>query len=199
MFYKVEFYSSRQHWDNWHPVLVLFPLLKWFCQIQIFVRFLKSWANLNRLSPIFGRSQPTLKRMSIYFHFAAKAEKWRHMSLRYSGDAKGSNETENRSRKWSVSISDQKNPAENYLMQKTFLLCLALDVTTNCIFEIHCIALDRFDLNTVHTLSNSEKRKISAKQGFKPRAAGWEARKFPLWYEAPLWCKKTLTTAFRKS
>ena len=30
-------------------------------------------------------------------------------------------------------------------------------VTANCIWEIHCLALDGFDLNTVHKLSSKEK------------------------------------------
>ena len=40
---------------------------------------------------------------------------------------------------------------------KPFLLYLALDVTTNCIREIHCLALDGFDINTIHKLSSKEK------------------------------------------
>ena len=61
---------------------------------------------------------------------------------------------------------------------------LALDVTTNCICEIHCIAavLDGFDLNTVHKLSSKEKK--SGELAFKPGAAGWEARMLPLCYAA---------------
>ena len=39
-----------------------------------------------------------------------------------------------------------------------FLEYLALDVTANCICEIHCFALDGFDLNTVHQLSRKEKK-----------------------------------------
>ena len=35
---------------------------------------------------------------------------------------------------------------------------LALDVTANCICELHCFALDGFDLNTVHKLSSKEKK-----------------------------------------
>ena len=34
---------------------------------------------------------------------------------------------------------------------------LALDVTVNCICEIHCLALEGFDLNTVHKLCSKEK------------------------------------------
>ena len=45
----------------------------------------------------------------------------------------------------------------------------------HCIYEIHCLALDVFGLNTVHQLSSNEK-KISAVPGFEPGAAGWEAR-----------------------
>ena len=39
-----------------------------------------------------------------------------------------------------------------------FLLYLALDVTVNWFCEIHCLALDGFDLNTVHRLSIKEKK-----------------------------------------
>ena len=39
-----------------------------------------------------------------------------------------------------------------------FLQYLALDVTANCICEVHCIALDGFDFNTVHQLSSKEKK-----------------------------------------
>ena len=56
---------------------------------------------------------------------------------------------------------------------------LALDY----ICEIHCVALDGFDLNPVHKLS---KKKILAEPGFKPGAAGWEAKMLPLCYTAPL-------------
>ena len=40
-----------------------------------------------------------------------------------------------------------------------FFQYLALDVTTNCICEIQCLALDGFVLNTVHKLSSKEKKK----------------------------------------
>ena len=33
-----------------------------------------------------------------------------------------------------------------------------MDVTANCICDIHCIAIDGFDLNTVHKLSSQEKK-----------------------------------------
>ena len=39
-----------------------------------------------------------------------------------------------------------------------FLFCLALAVTANCNCEIHCIALDGYNLNTVHKLSSKEKK-----------------------------------------
>ena len=35
-----------------------------------------------------------------------------------------------------------------------------MDVTANCIYEIRCLALDGFDLNTVHQLSNKEKKNL---------------------------------------
>ena len=41
--------------------------------------------------------------------------------------------------------------------KKTFLLYLALEATTNWICEIHCLALDGFNLKTVHKLSSEEK------------------------------------------
>ena len=50
---------------------------------------------------------------------------------------------------------------------------LALDVTTNCICEIHGITLDGFNLNTAHKLSSKEK-KILTEPGFKPGAASWK-------------------------
>ena len=62
---------------------------------------------------------------------------------------------------------------------------VALDVSANWICGIHCLALDGFNLNTVHKLSSIEKnsqRKISAELGFKPGAVGWEARMLPLCY-----------------
>ena len=40
----------------------------------------------------------------------------------------------------------------------SFQWCLALDITANCICEIHCLALDGFDLHTVHKLSSKEKK-----------------------------------------
>ena len=67
---------------------------------------------------------------------------------------------------------------------KHFFLYLALDVTASFICEIHCLALDGFNLNTVHKLSNKEK-KISAELGFDPRGAGWEAKVLPLCYAVP--------------
>ena len=51
---------------------------------------------------------------------------------------------------------------------------LVPDITANCICEIHCLALDGLDLNTVHKLSNKEK-KISVELRFRPGAVGWEA------------------------
>ena len=43
-------------------------------------------------------------------------------------------------------------------MLLVFLHYLALDVTENCICEIQCLALDGFDLNTVHKLSRRERK-----------------------------------------
>ena len=65
-----------------------------------------------------------------------------------------------------------------------FCSTLAMDVTANCICEIHCLALDGFNLNSVHKLSSKEK-KSKAEPGIKPRAAGWEAIMLPLCYAAP--------------
>ena len=42
-------------------------------------------------------------------------------------------------------------------LKEVFLLYLALDVTPNCICEIHFLALDGFDLNTVHKLRSKGK------------------------------------------
>ena len=52
------------------------------------------------------------------------------------------------------------------------------------ICEIHCLALDGFDLKTVHKLSSKDK-KLWVELGFEPGAAGWEARiMLPLCYAA---------------
>ena len=45
-------------------------------------------------------------------------------------------------------------------MAQVSLQYLSLDVTANWIREIHCLALDGFDLNTVHKLSSKEKKNI---------------------------------------
>ena len=63
------------------------------------------------------------------------------------------------------------------------LLYLAVDATSNCICEIHCLALDGYNLNTVHKLSSKEK-KFLAEPGFDIGAAGLEARMLPLCYAA---------------
>ena len=39
-----------------------------------------------------------------------------------------------------------------------FFKYLAMDITPTCICEIHCLALDGFDLNTVRKLSSKEKK-----------------------------------------
>ena len=39
----------------------------------------------------------------------------------------------------------------------TFLLYLVLEVTADCICEIHCIELDGFDVNAAHKLSSKVK------------------------------------------
>ena len=39
-----------------------------------------------------------------------------------------------------------------------FLWYLALDIITNCDCEVHCLAQDGFNLNTVHKLSRKEKK-----------------------------------------
>ena len=38
------------------------------------------------------------------------------------------------------------------------LLCLILGFTANCIFEIHCLALDGFDVNTAYKPSSKDKK-----------------------------------------
>ena len=52
---------------------------------------------------------------------------------------------------WSLMVFSVKNLSEE---SKLFLLYLAPDVTDNCICEIHCIALDGFNLK----LSSKEKK-----------------------------------------
>ena len=47
-------------------------------------------------------------------------------------------------------------PSTKVLPSSFFVV--ALDVTANCICEIHCLALDGFDLNIVHKLSSGEKK-----------------------------------------
>ena len=59
-----------------------------------------------------------------------------------------------------------------------FLKYLALDVTSNCVCELNCLARDGFDLNTVHKLSSKE-------PGFETGDAGWEEKMLPLCYIAP--------------
>ena len=72
---------------------------------------------------------------------------------------------------WTSSIG-QRNWTKSFSqVSQIFLWYLVLDVTANCICEMHCLALDGFDLNAVHKLSSKEK-KILAEPGFKPGAAG---------------------------
>ena len=63
---------------------------------------------------------------------------------------------------------------------------VALDVSANCICEMHCLALDGFDLNNVHKLSSKEKS--SADPSFEPGAAELEARMLPQCYVAAQFC-----------
>ena len=72
-----------------------------------------------------------------------------------------------------------------HYVQNNFLLYFVLEVTANCICEIHRLALNGFNLNTVHQLSSREKN-ITGEPGFESGAAGWEARMLPLCYAAPL-------------
>ena len=51
----------------------------------------------------------------------------------------------------------------------------ALDITVDCIYEIHRLALDGFDLNTVHKLSSKKKKNLSGARIWT-RSPGWEAR-----------------------
>ena len=51
----------------------------------------------------------------------------------------------------------------------------ALDVTANSICEIHCLALDEFDLNTAHKLS-SEEKKIQRRRDSSPGRC-WQGSK----------------------
>ena len=47
-------------------------------------------------------------------------------------------------------ISEVNSKENLYFGNKILLQYLALDVTADCICEIHCIALDGFDLYTIH-------------------------------------------------
>ena len=83
-----------------------------------------------------------------------------------------------------ISSYNEEFYRQSHLEQvKSLLLCLTLNVTANSVCEIHCLALDGFDLNAVHKLI--VKRKISAELGFEPGAAEWEARMLHLCYTAP--------------
>ena len=55
--------------------------------------------------------------------------------------------------KQSFSVNNIFGESVSYLFKY-----IALDVPPNCICEIHCIALDGFNLNTVHILSSKEKK-----------------------------------------
>ena len=57
-------------------------------------------------------------------------------------------------------------------------------MTANCICEIHFLALDGFNLNTVHKLGIKEKN-VLAEPRFQPGVAGWDARMQPLCYATP--------------
>ena len=71
--------------------------------------------------------------------------------------------------------------------KKLLLLYLALDVTAKCICEILCLALDGFDLNTAHKLSNKDKKNLGGAgiqtQGFwiGSKNASSVLRSFPLY------------------
>ena len=65
------------------------------------------------------------------------------------------------------------------------LLIVNIFVGNYRVCEIHSLALDGFNLNTVHKLS-SKVINLSAELGFEPGASGWEARMLPLCYAAPL-------------
>ena len=49
-------------------------------------------------------------------------------------------------------------PTAAYYSLDTFLMYFILDVTTNCICEVHCLALDGFDRNALQKLGSKEKR-----------------------------------------
>ena len=57
-----------------------------------------------------------------------------------------------------VLFANEKNFHFQASDHRFFLLFSALDVTTNCIYEIHCVALDRFVLYAVHKLRSKEKK-----------------------------------------
>ena len=68
-------------------------------------------------------------------------------------------------------------------------------VTANCICEIHCLALDGLDLNTVHKLSSKEK-KNSVEPGFEPGTFGREAWMLPLCYAVPPLSQESVISTF---
>ena len=65
-----------------------------------------------------------------------------------------------------------------------------MDITANCICEIHSLALDVFNLNTDHELSSKEinfqREKILTEPGIEHMAAGREAGMLPQCYNPPL-------------
>ena len=54
--------------------------------------------------------------------------------------------------KWELDLVSQEMKHFNFLQH------LTLDVNAKCICEIHYLALDGFDLTTVHKLSSKEKK-----------------------------------------
>ena len=70
-----------------------------------------------------------------------------------------------------INISTLQVASINPGNMKIFLYYLDLAITANCISENNCLALDGFDLNTVHKI-RQQREKISTVLEFETRTAG---------------------------
>ena len=70
----------------------------------------------------------------------------------------------------------------------TFLKYLALDVTAYCICKIHCLALEWFNLNTVHKLSGREEKSRQS-QNLNPGLLGWKQSASSAQCSHSSWCE----------
>lgn len=73
------------------------------------------------------------------------------------------------------------------ITRKDSFKCSVLDLTANWICEILAlpVALDGFDLRTVHKLSSNEREKNLGRARIWTRAAKWEAQMLPTCFAAP--------------